>query len=333
MKKNEKMNLVVPGDWFQYSTPRYELAPYSLSFFHQASQIFEQVFVIPGNHDYKATGYALDFLKWTGHENIIYITPESEQFVYEVCDGIHAFFLPYVDVEKTESDYYHFVDSRASQIVKDKTILIGHLYDEHVRIGSESQLITKYVSNVNYQLFAKHFQLVISGHIHVKQEYQAGSVRVVYPGTMQCFTKHDLDLDKQLLMVDSALDFHWQGTSHIKFKEYQIASLKDDPFKELDAAKQYLIYLTISNYSGMSHEFDDWLEEQYKKYPNIQYINPSYEVASMDLATSANEVHTSGSGDLMLRETLTSEVEANLDQLPAGSNKDRIMKEFDTYVL
>jgi DNA repair exonuclease SbcCD nuclease subunit len=289
--------------------------------------------VIPGNHDYKATGYALDFLQWTGHENLVYLTPDSKQLVYEVCEGVHAFFLPYVDVEKTETDYYHFVDSKSSQIIKDKTILIGHLYDEHVQVGSESQLFSKYVSNVNYQLFAKHFNLVISGHIHTKQEYQVGSVRVVYPGTMQCFTKHDLNLDKQLLMLDSSMQLHWQNTSHMKFREFQISTVKEDPFKELDPTKEYLIYLTVLNYQGMSHEFDEWLEEQYNKYPFIKYINPSYDVTGVDLSSSAGEVHTSGSGDLMLRETIDSEVEASLDQLPSGSNKDRIMREFDNHIL
>lgn len=327
------MNLVVPGDWFQYSTPRYELAPYSLSFFHTASQVFEQVFVIPGNHDYRATGYALDFLKYTGHENIVYITPESRQFVYEVCDGLYAFFLPYVDVERTESDYYQFVDSKADQIIKGKTILIGHLYDEHVNMGSESQLIGKYISNVDYRLFSKHFSVVISGHIHTKQEYDVGPVKVIYPGTMQCFTKHDLNLDKQLLTVDSALNFTWHSVPHIKFVEYTMSSVKQDPFNALSHDHKYIVYLNVKDYTEMSHQFDEWVEEQYIKYPQVQYINTIYSTTALDLASNAVEVHASGAGSELLRQTIIQEVEANLDVIPAGSNKDRIMREFDSFIL
>lgn len=327
------MNLVIPGDWFHYNTPRYELAPYTLSFFHSASDVFGQIFVIPGNHDYRATGYALDFLKYTGHENITYITPESKQFVYEVCDGLYAFFLPYVDVEKTEYDYYHFVDSKADQIVKGKTILIGHLYDEHVRTGSESQLINKYVSNVNYQLFSKHFDFVISGHIHMKQEYTVGPVRVVYPGTMQCFTKHDLNLEKQLLIVDSDLNLTWQPVPHIKFVERFITSVKDDPFSDLDISSKYIVYLTVKDYREMSHQFDEWLEEQYKKYPNIQYINHIFEVPTVDLAEGVKEVHLSAGGNDLLRRSIESKVEENIEALPPGSSKDRIMREFDSFIL
>ena len=322
--------MTIPGDWFQYSTPRYDLWLYSIGFFKRAAQVFEEIFVIPGNHDARGVGYATDFLKNLGFPNITYITPESKQFVYEVCDGVFAFFLPYLEVDKMQADYFDFVDARKDQIVKGKTILIGHLYDEHANKGSELELITKSISNVNFAKFKTHFDMVISGHIHTFQDYDAHGVRVIYPGTFNCHTKHDVGLDKHILMMDSDMGVHYQKTSHIKFVEATLSAASEDPFSSLNQDNKYIVYLTVKDFSGMRHEFDDWINEQYKKYPNIEYISDSHRNTSIDVSVS--EVHNSSSGDTLLKSIVKNHIDNSVSDLPKGSSKDMLIKEFETHV-
>ena len=44
-------------------------------------------------------------------------------------------------------------------------------------------------------------------------------------------------------------------------------------------------------------------------------------------------MHLSAGGNALLRNSIESTVDENLDALPQGSNKDRIMKEFDSFIL
>lgn len=303
-----------------------------MDFFRKASTVFEHIFVMPGNHDARAVGYAIDFLSMMNIENLTYINPlKSKQFVYEICDGLYGFFLPYIEVERISMGYYDFVAEYSDQIKKDQTILIAHLYDDHVKIGSESQLITKYVSNVSYKNFNTWFDTIVSGHIHTHQIYDVNNVKVIYPGTMQSFTKHDVDLQKKIMLMDNNKQDEWVDVPHILFTEREMEGLDNTLFEDLDKERQYVIYLNVKNSSEMKHDFYDWIEEQYRNNPNIVYINPVFIKDSSTL--SVNEVHASGSGNVLFRDILQRKLEENIDNLPTGSNKDGIIKEIDTFIL
>lgn len=267
----EKVNLVILGDWFQYNNPRVDLIQWSLNYFNRAAEIFSNIYVIPGNHDFRMDGYALDFLNEMNRENITYITPESKKYVYEIMDNYHAFFMPYYDVEKTGISYTDFVLNNKSQIIPGSTCLFAHLYDDMSKSGSESDLITKYISNIDFNIFSSLFTKVISGHVHTKQKYLKNGMGVIYPGNFQCLGKHDIDLAKSYLIMDNTGNYEEITTNHILYVKRKVNSLEED-VSDLSEKHKYVIYLEISGYTGMNSVVLDWLESQYKKFNNVLNI-------------------------------------------------------------
>lgn len=267
----EKCNLAILGDWFQYNNPRVDLIQWSLNYFNRAANIFEHIYVIPGNHDYRMDGYALDFLKEINRKNITYITPETGQYVYEVMDGYHAFFMPYYDNEKSGVSYTDFVINHKNQITSDKTCLFAHLYDDMSKSGSESDLITKYISNIDFNVFSEIFHQVISGHVHTKQKYIKNGMGVYYPGNFQCLGRHDIDLDKSYLIMDNSGDVEEVLTDHILYVKRSVNSINED-IGDILPDKSYVVYLSIGGYSGMNSVVLDWIDSQYKKYSNVLNI-------------------------------------------------------------
>jgi DNA repair exonuclease SbcCD nuclease subunit len=263
----EKCNLAILGDWFQYNNPRVDLIQWSLNYFNRAANIFEHIYVIPGNHDYRMDGYALDFLKEINRNNITYITPDSKQYVYEVLDGYYAFFMPYYDNEKLKISYTDFVINNKDQIKSNKTCLFAHLYDDMSKSGSESDLITKYISNIDFNVFSNIFDKVISGHVHTKQKYVKNGMEIFYPGNFQCLGKHDVDLNKSFTIMDNQGFIKEIFTDHILYVKRSVNSLNDD-IDNILSNKLYVIYL----YSGMNSLVIDWLDSQYKKFTNILNI-------------------------------------------------------------
>lgn len=216
-------------------------------------------------------GYAIDFLKEINRPNITYITPESKQYVHEVLPDYFGFFMPYYDNEKENISYVDFVVNNKSQIPSKNTALFAHLYDDTSKSGSEADIITKYISNINFEEFSKYFHQVISGHIHKKQAYLKNKMQVTYPGNFQSFGRHDIDLDKSYVIMDSSGALEEVPTKHIMYIRSKVSSIEEN-IPELDANKKFVIYLDIKGYSGMNSMVMDYLDSQYKLNPNILNI-------------------------------------------------------------
>jgi DNA repair exonuclease SbcCD nuclease subunit len=303
-----------------------------MAWFNAASKAYSKIYVIPGNHDHRVDGYATDFLTEMHNDNIVYVTPDSEQFVYELCDDLHGFLMPYFDPEKIELDYYQFVDKYADQIVKGRTILCGHLYDQKAKVGSEIDLVTKYVANIDFSEFKRHFDLVITGHIHKAQEYDSKDVRIVYPGTFQCHTGADLGLQKKFLTLNNRLKLEYIETPHIMFVEKKLTNLEEDLFTDLDPDRRYVIYLEV-DFSSMKSDYYMWKKEQFEKYPNLMYINDSFLSKSASGAMERlKEVKDNYKFEDALQDAFKT-VSEGLEEDEIPFNKEEAFKELNTFVL
>lgn len=295
------------GDWFQHNDPRFELILWTSKFFNHASQLFEKIYIIPGNHDYRSDGYATDFIMELKAPNLVYITPDSPEFTFELIPNeLYGTFLPYFDTEKTGVTYYDFIKTRKKDIPRDKHVLFAHLYDEKAIIGSEGKIMTKVVKEIDFYEFEKDFISVISGHIHTYQEYNYKSMKVIYPGTCQNFTKHDLNSQKHYMKIAKGFEYSYSETDHTFFIHRELKDPQVDIFTDLSPNKFYLIYLTVTNPLLTDTEYHRWCLDTQKLHPNILYIYDTYseitaESMSFDIL---QEKDTSGTFPEFLLKTL-----------------------------
>lgn len=272
-------NLSILGDWFHYSNPRTDLELWSYDYFARAAAVYKNVYMIPGNHDHRPDGYATDFLKHIKYTNFHYITPDSKEFVFPLTDDMFGLFMPFFEYEKGPS-YSEFIQKNLMDFPKEKLYLMAHLHDEKCKLGSESDIVTKSISAINYGEFSKYFSKVFSGHIHQSQKYMSSDgLEVIYPGSQQCFTKKDLNSKKHITLL-SGKSYSFIDTKHIKFVEGKIEDIdKDLVFDGSDSS--YIVFLDEGKYYNQSA---DWINRQYKNNSAIKYIRP------VNFSSSSSEV-------------------------------------------
>lgn len=231
--------------------------------------MYKNVFMIPGNHDHRPDGYATDFLKHIKYTNFHYLTLESKNFVFQLTDDRWGLFMPFFEYERGIS-YKEFIEANLGGIPKEKLYLMAHLHDEKCKMGSESDIVTKSVSAINYGEFEKYFTKVFSGHIHQSQVYYSGNgLEVIYPGSQQCFTKKDLNAKKHITRIEGD-NYSFLPTKHIQFVEGKIEDIdKDIEFEDKEGS--YIVFLDEGKYYNQSA---DWINRQYKSNSAIKYIRP-----------------------------------------------------------
>jgi DNA repair exonuclease SbcCD nuclease subunit len=269
MDPDTDYNLSILGDWFHYNNPRTDLELWSYDYFARASAIYKNIIMIPGNHDYRPDGYATDFLKHIKYANFHYITPDSKNFIHQLTDDVWGLFMPFFEYERGVS-YDEFIMRNKGDIPKEKLYLMAHLHDEKCKLGSESDIVTKSISAINYGEFSKYFTKVFSGHIHQSQKYiSSDGLEVIYPGSQQCFTKKDLNSSKHITLLEGN-SYKFIDVKHIKFVQKEIIDLEQDlVFDSKDDT--YIVFLDEGKYYNMSA---DWINRQYKNNPAIRYIRP-----------------------------------------------------------
>ena len=284
-KKNNNcsFNLFILGDWFHHNNPRFDLLMWTLDYFFDASKIFDTIFLIPGNHDFRSDGYCTDFLDRLNIPNFFYINMDKQKFQFNV-DGHDVFFIPFFDPDKSEITYDEFIRSNYKMNNK-RGLLLGHLYDRYAKNGSESDVITKKVYNIRLGDYSDLFHTAISGHIHTHQTYNTDNISIIYPGSMQCFTGHDINKVKKILIFsfeDDGIKTEWVDSPTSIFIEREFD--KNDTFSDLLPDKTYVIYINIDSVKDLN-EVLDMCSTWRSKFPNIKYINLGKSRSNSELIT------------------------------------------------
>ncbi|MEO0074872.1 MAG: metallophosphoesterase [candidate division WOR-3 bacterium] len=274
------LNLIFLGDWFHYNNPRFDLIMWSIDYFQKASKIFNKIFFIPGNHDYRTDGYSTDFLKKISLSNLYYYDMLSDNYV-EIIDDTPVLFVPFFDAEKFEISYSDFVRKQFENVgsttkTPKKGILFGHFYDKYAKVGSETNIITKKTGDVALEDFSDLFFAAVSGHVHTHQIYKSKDIEIIYPGSLQSFTAHDIGKEKKLMLFeikDNNIDIEWIYSPATVFIKREFNPV--DTFEDLDNTKEYVIYLLFPKNTDIK-ELVSICYNWKQKHPNIKYIHLGY---------------------------------------------------------
>lgn len=267
------LHLICMGDIFQQNNPRTDLILWFMVYINKLAEVFESLHFIPGNHDFRVDGYATDFIREMKSDKVFYYDMQASSFCNKIA-GLNCFFMPFFDPEKEDISYPDFIQKNYT--FSEKGVMFSHLYDKYAKSGSESDIITKLVSNIDFNEFSKYFDIIFSGHVHTYQEYVTREgVQVTYPGTIQALTGHDVGLEKKYCVLEplgsSTVTKTWIPTKHIMFIERDFK--ENDLLDDLDPLKEYVIYLDIKAYPNDLGGISDWVNLSKKNNPNIKYIN------------------------------------------------------------
>lgn len=216
---NNKVKAVVhSGDLFHRNTPTPTEEVVVLKEFKKLEDAQIPVHIINGNHDYNySTGrsHATGVLKNAPWKHIqVYDDP----WIHVIDDNVEFHFVPYPHTPRV-------LETKQSNR---KIVVVCHSHFSGALIGAESFMIA---GGVREMPGLEGASLVVSGHIHKRQEIKRGTYNIVYVGSMERSDFAERDEEKGFMLLDlDTLDYERVQINTREFVQFEFNSPSEVKF-------------------------------------------------------------------------------------------------------
>jgi len=238
--------VIIAGDFFDSPHPSKEVIRFSINQFKRLRQAKIPVTLTPGNHDgisyprcvYKDPDYGLrEYINIVDSPNIKHVLHSEfhgeEVYFYGMAWDFINSNPPFDNFKRQNNDGYHIAIAHGS--------VIGGLFSD--AYSRDIPLDLKNLANTGMDYIAL-------GHIHSYQLNKAGSIPVVYPGTLEsCRFSPGEEGDRFLVVVTLDKD-HDPAIERIKWNRKTYLNVKLDVGKLLIDSQKELIDHILKQYQG-----------------------------------------------------------------------------------
>jgi DNA repair exonuclease SbcCD nuclease subunit len=202
--KEDDIELVIfCGDMFHTSHPTTKNIEFFIDWIQRMNDLGKPICLIVGNHDVSAYSHSMVFLCEMPLRNVTLVA--TSLCAFQGGGGLlHC--VPYLPFEtgKDKSGPTFQALSACFSACTNNSIIIAHVYDSDVKIGSESTMISRFTETIDFDKFqgAKNILLLL-GHAHKQQMYdKKNGMKVVCPGSLFYHDLSDVDQNKGYALVD-----------------------------------------------------------------------------------------------------------------------------------
>lgn len=188
--------MVCCGDTFHTPHPTTRNIETLIEWLYKMDGLNKPFYLITGNHDSGVYSNSMIFTKQLKLQNTTLVDstiPEDAVIV----EGRHYYFVPFITSSDSSNKNRPVFDlvTRAIQDCQEPAVIVAHVYDSEVTVGSESQLISRYTETVDFSNFSDKDITMVLGHAHKAQTYsRSNGIRIIYPGSL--YFTHSIDANQ-----------------------------------------------------------------------------------------------------------------------------------------
>lgn len=244
--------LICCGDIYHTSHPTSKNIEFLIGWLHRIDDLGKPFYVITGNHDSGVYSNSIIFVRSLRLKNVFLIDSVSDNTLDVVWNSWTIFFVPFMSSstakDKMGPIYQHIKDVLAN--CKEHSIIVTHVYDSDVVVGSEATMIARFTETIDFDAFAKKDVIMLLGHAHRNQVYTKKSgIRVCYPGSLYYANKDDANQTKGYAVITSDGNITFESIAGLRaFVAYTVPEGQDaiEFISSIRIGQNKTVFLTVT---------------------------------------------------------------------------------------
>jgi len=226
--------LICCGDIFHTTHPTSINVLYLISWLNKIESLNKPFYFITGNHDSGIYSNSLIYTRELQLKNSALLDtlfPDENSVWCIQWENWDIYFIPFVaniSSKDTEGPVYNAIQ-KVVNYIKRPSMIVTHVYDSEVVIGSEANMISRFVETLDFGELDRSDIILLLGHAHRQQMYKKrNGINVVYPGSLFYHDLNDCNQEKGYAIVSPDGTVSFESIDNIrKFVYYKISQEQD----------------------------------------------------------------------------------------------------------
>ncbi len=254
--KDDIDGIIFCGDMFHTPHPTTKNIRFLVRWVQKMDKLGKPFYLITGNHDVSMYSNSMTFLHelelnntWL-LENLDMDAVNSDAYHGLNWNGWEVHFIPYLPFETSKDRYGPTYEALLTIMEKcsNKSIIVAHVYDSDVRVGSESTMISRFTETIDFDYFGPKQVILLLGHAHKYQIYnKKNGMRIIYPGSIFYHDLADANQEKGYVLIEPDGGCIFEPIPNLReFVSYEIPENEDvlEYFKGFRMSPNRLVFVT-----------------------------------------------------------------------------------------
>jgi len=287
--KQDDVDMVVfGGDMFHTPHPTTKNIAFLTQWIHRMDALGKPFYLITGNHDVSMHSNSMIFVHELELENIWLLDVDTNHGT--TWGEWDVWFIPYLPFETSKDRNAPTYEAllRVVENCKNKSIIVAHVYDSDVKVGSESTMISRFTETIDFDYFKQKKVILLLGHAHRYQCYnKKNNMRVIYPGSLFYHDLADANQDKGYVLIEPDGGHIFEKIMGLReFVSYEIPENEDilGYFKGFRMPTNRVVFVTtISDKKVDETALGELLDTKGCKLENVRYKKAKNNKSSIEI--------------------------------------------------